>query len=321
VTERPSSPAPLDATTSADGQPGRAGPVSPGTIALMVVGVVGVSMSGPIMAGATGVAALAIAFWRNGLGALAVSPFAWRARRELAGLTRRQLGLCLLAGVMLAAHFATWTISLRLTSVASATALVCLQVAWVVLLTRLSGQPVVRRVWVGLALALVGVLVISGVDFSVSAKALSGDALALAGGFFAAVYTITGGRVRETISTSAYTFIAYATSALLLLVSCLAAGLDIVGYDARTWGLIVLVTVAAQLLGHSVFNHLLATISPTIVSMVLLLEVPGAALLAAVFLGQAPPVAVYAGLALILAGLAIVVTSRTGQTPREAPLD
>ena len=287
----------------------------------MAVGVVGVSMSGPIMAGATAVPALAIAFWRNGLGALAVAPFALRARHELASLTRRQLGLCLLAGVMLAAHFATWTTSLRMTSVASATALVSLQVAWVVVLTRLTGATVVRRVWLGIGLALAGVVIISGVDFSVSAEALSGDALALAGGFFAAVYTMAGGRVREVISTSAYTAVAYSTSAVLLLIGCLVGQQQLVGYDAKSWGLIIAVTVAAQLLGHSVFNHLLATISPTLVSMVLLLEVPGAALLAAVFLGQAPPVAVYAGLALILAGLALVVTSRTGQTPREAPID
>jgi drug/metabolite transporter (DMT)-like permease len=139
---------------------------------------------------------------------------------------------------------------------------------------------------------------------------------------FAAVYTIAGGRVREDLSTSAYTVVAYSTSALLLLVMCLAGSQPVVGFDAKSWGLIVAVTVSAQLLGHSVFNHLLATISPTIVSMVLLLEVPGAALLAAVFLSQAPPVAVYAGLALILAGLAIVVTARTrAQQPREAPID
>jgi drug/metabolite transporter (DMT)-like permease len=83
---------------------------------------------------------------------------------------------------------------------------------------------------------------------------------------------------------------------------------------------LVAVTVAAQLLGHSVFNHLLAVMSPTLVSLVLLLEVPGAALLAAVFLGQAPPVGVYAGLALIVAGLALVVV-RGGAVPAEAPVD
>jgi drug/metabolite transporter (DMT)-like permease len=212
--------------------------------------------------------------------------------------------------------------SLRLTSVASATALVSLQVAWVVVLTRLLGQPVVRRVWLGLVLALSGVIVISGVDFSVSTEALTGDALAFAGAFFAAVYTMVGGRVREELSTTTYTFVCYSTSALLLLACCVVGRLQVVGYDAKSWLLIVGVTVSAQLLGHTVFNHLLATISPTIVSMALLLEVPGAALLAAVFLSQAPPTAVYAGLALIVAGLAIVVGARSvSSAPREAPVD
>ena len=302
---------------------GTTGSVSASTIALMVVGVIGVSMSGPIMAGATAVPALAIAFWRNGLGALAVAPVALvRNRRELATMSRTQLRLCLLAGTMLAAHFATWTVSLRMTSVASATALVCLQVAWVVVISRLRGIASGRQVWLGLVIALGGVLVVSGVDFSVSAEAISGDLLALAGGVFAAVYTVVGGRVRASISTAAYTLVCYSTSALLLLLGCLAGGLQVVGFDARSWGLIVAVTVAAQLFGHSVFNHLLATISPTVVSMVLLLEVPGAALLAAVFLGQAPPVAVYVGLGLIVAGLALVVGARSrAWTPREAPLD
>ncbi len=290
---------------------------------MLVVGVLGVSMSGPIMAGATAVPALAIAFWRNGLGAIAVAPVAFfRGRAELRALTRAQLRLSLLSGVMLAAHFATWVTSLRLTSVASATALVSLQVAWVVVLSRFAGVPVVGRVWLGLLLALAGVLVISGVDFTVSARALTGDALAFAGGLFAAVYTIVGGRVREQLSTTSYTLICYSTSAALLIVGCLVARLQLVGYDAKSWGLIIAVTVVAQLLGHSVFNHLLATISPTVVSMTLLLEVPGAALLAAVFLGQAPPGAVYAGLALIVGGLAIVVNTRSRRaTPREAPID
>ena len=45
----------------------------------------------------------------------------------------------------------------------------------------------------------------------------------------------------------------------------------------------------AQLLGHSVFNLVLKTVSPTIVSVALLFEIVGAAVLAAVFLGQNPP--------------------------------
>lgn len=289
---------------------------------LALVGVLGVSASGPLMA-ATAVPALAIAFWRNALAAAALAPVSLLTRRsELAGLDRRELRILAVAAAALAAHFATWTLSLKLTSVASATALVALMAGWIVLIGRLRGEPVAPAMVGGLVIALVGVLVVSGVDTTVSTEALVGDLLALAGGFFAAVYTIAGGQARQTLSTTAYTTVCYGLCAAMLLVVCLVGGQDLSGYSTRSWLALAAVTACAQLLGHSVFNHLLATMSPTVVGLVILLEVPGAALLAAAFIGQTPPVGVYAGLALIVLGLAVVVASRRpSQLPVEAPLD
>jgi drug/metabolite transporter (DMT)-like permease len=290
---------------------------------LLVVGMLGVSSSGPAMAAAVAVPALAMSWWRTGLGSLAIAPRALLAyRAELIALPRREWVRSTFAGLMLAGHFATWVGSLHYTSVASATALVCLQVAWVVVLARLSGTPVARPVAAGLVLALAGVVVVSGVDLSLSTRAAVGDLMALAGGIFAAVYIVVGSRVREHASTTTYTFVCYSSCALVLLAACVVAHVPLTGYSAKDWALIGFVTLAAQLLGHSVINHLLAVISPTVVSMVLLLEVPGAALLAAVFLGQAPPAAVYAGLALICTGLALVVRARGAvDGPIEAPVD
>ncbi len=289
---------------------------------LAFVGVTGVSASGPLMA-ATAVPALAIAFWRNALAVGLLVPTAAVTRRaELAGLDRREWRVLIVAAVALAAHFAAWVSALKLTSVASATALVCLTAGWVVLISRLRGEPVTRAVVTGLAVAFIGVLLISGVDTTVSTEALVGDLLALAGGLFAAVYTIAGGEARRTLSTTAYTTVCYSLCALILLVVCLVGRQDLSGYSGRAWLGLVAVTVAAQLLGHSVFNHLLATMSPTVVTLVILLEVPGAALLAAAFLGQSPPLGVYAGLVLILAGLAVVVLARSpADQPLEAPVD
>ena len=71
----------------------------------------------------------------------------------------------------------------------------------------------------------------------------------------------------------------------------------------------MVLTATAQLLGHSVFNHLLATVSAIVVSLALLLEIPGAALIAAAWLGQVPSPAAFAGLALVLGGMAAVVRS------------
>ena len=44
------------------------------------------------------------------------------------------------SGAALAVHFGTWVTSLTLTSVASATAIVCLQIAWIVAWQMLRGD-------------------------------------------------------------------------------------------------------------------------------------------------------------------------------------
>ncbi|WP_262852159.1 DMT family transporter [Mumia quercus] len=181
---------------------------------------------------------------------------------------------------------------------------------WVALIGRLRGARIPLGVGLGLLLAFCGVLVITGIDLTLSREALVGDLLAVVGGLSAAVYTVAGARARETLTTTSYTVLCYGVCALLLLVACVAGGVPLLGFGATAWAGIVAVTVTAQLLGHSVINHLLAVMSPMLVSLLLLLEVPGAAVLAAALLGQAPGVGVYAGLALILAGLAVVVLRR-----------
>ncbi|HSJ20199.1 MAG TPA: DMT family transporter, partial [Nocardioidaceae bacterium] len=265
------------------------------TLLLMAVGVVAVSMSGPLMA-AMVVPPLAIAFWRNALATVLLAPSALSTRRpELTSLGSRELVLVALSGLALAVHFATWVTSLTLTSVASATALVSLQLAWVVAWQLLRGERFGVGVVAGLALAFAGVLVVSGVDLTLSLRALAGDGLALVGGLTAAAYMIVGSRARQTMSTTTYTFVCYGTCSVALAVAALVAGQELAGYDGGQWLLLVAVTLTAQLLGHSVFNHLLATTSPVLVSLAILLEVPGAALLAAWWLDQQPPAAALVG--------------------------
>ncbi len=292
------------------------------TFLLLAVGVVAVSLSGPLMA-AMVVPPLAIAFWRNGFATAALAPGALVGRRaEIGALSGRRLHVVLLSGLALALHFGTWVTSLTLTSVASATAMVSLQIAWVVVWQLLRGERFNRGMTAGLVLAFAGVLVVSGVDLSVSREALTGDLLALVGGAAAAAYMVIGSRARLTTSTTTYTFVCYGTCAAALAVSCVVAGQDLVGYPSREWGLLLLVTLTAQLMGHSVFNHLVGRTGPLVVSLALLLEVPGAALLAALILGQRPPLGALLGLVVILAGMALVVLNNRGARPLvEAPVD
>jgi drug/metabolite transporter (DMT)-like permease len=288
---------------------------------LLAVAVAGVSASGPIMA-ATAAPALAIAFWRNALGAGSTGLLTGvRHRAEFAALHRRGWTLAVLAGIFLALHFGTWVPSVKFTSVASATGLVATQSIFTGLIAAAAGRRLPRAAWLGMALALLGTLFIAGADFDVSRRAVLGDGLAVLGGLFAAAYVTVGGRARQQMSTAVYTTICYAVCALGLLVSCLLGRQSLSGYPARSWLLIAAVTLSAQLLGHSLINEVLHSTSATLVSLAVLVEVPGAALIAYFWLDQRPTSWALPGLLLLIAGLAVVVRARDENAEPAPDLD
>jgi drug/metabolite transporter (DMT)-like permease len=297
---------------------------------IAALGVLGVASSGPLIAatlGATTVSALAIAFWRNAIGAAAMSaPTLIREPAQFGRITRREFRWSFVAALALALHFACFITSLQLTSVAAATALVCLQSGWIAVIQLFRGVKHRWQVLVGLGVAFGGVVAITGFDMGTSPEALLGDLLAMAGGLLAGIYTLAGGRARQSMTTGTYTTLCYGMCAAVVALLALFTNQPLVGFDAAGWLGIIAITVCAQLVGHTAFNHLLATMSPLLVSMIILLEIPGAALLAAIFLNETLPAGTYAGLALILVGLAVVVTgqrngkSGRGKTPAKRPL-
>jgi drug/metabolite transporter (DMT)-like permease len=289
-------------------------PVARPQLGLLAVAVFFISTSAPLIA-ATAAPAVAIAFWRTALGAAFTAPWTlWRHLPELRALSRHQVWLCVAGGALLAAHFATWIPSLRYTSVASSTALVSTQPVWAALMARAAGVQFPRRVWMGIGIALAGVVLLTGIDVSLDRRSVIGDVLALVGAVLAAAYVTVGERARRDISTATYTLLAYASSALVLLPFCFVAGVALGGYSTQTWLLILALTVLAQLLGHSLINATLRTTSATVTSMGILFEMPLATMMAALFLGQWPPPAVVPALVLLLIGVAVVVRAGAGST-------
>ncbi len=286
--------------------PGLSRPPAP-DVARLGIAVIFISLSGPMIA-ATAAPALAIAFWRcligSGLTGVWVTIRRWST---LGALTRREIKLTVLAGIFLGLHFATWIPSLTLTTIAASTALVATQPIWAALIARATGVHIPSRVWVGIAVAFAGVLILTGVDLSVDPQHLIGDALALVGAVFSAAYVSVAERVRKTVDTSTMTFILYAVSALTILPLVFIFGQELIGFDAQAWLLILAVTLGAQLLGHSMMTRVLSSTSATVVSLAILFEMPGATLVAAIWLGQVPPLALLPAAALILAGLVVVI--------------
>ena len=298
-------------------------PVSP---ALAIpIGILAVSTSSIFIryAQADGVSSLVIAAWRLTLAALILTPLALTGyRAELRALDRRGLTLGLLSGVFLAIHFATWITSLEYTSVASSVVLVSTAPLWVALLAPLTiREPVARMVLIGMGLALIGGTIVGLSDSCtlsgyaslscpplsefVGGEAFLGDLLALAGALAAAGYLLIGRRLREKMSLIPYIFVVYGMAAIVLLIVMFAAGDSPIGYAPKTYLWFLLLALVPQLLGHSTFNWALRYLPAAFVSITLLGEPIGSAILAYFILDEAPTPLMIFGAILILVGIYI----------------
>ena len=292
----------------------------------MVVGVVAISTS-PILIRLAAVPALALAFWRCLAGAAVLAPFARRGRAG--GLARGDLALLGAAGVFLAAHFALWNASLALTSVGAATTLVSCTPLFVGIGARFLGEAPGRRTWAGIALATVGAVVIGVSDAlagpvagaqATGASGLLGDVLAFAGAAAVAVYLLIGRVMRQRLPVSTYAASVYGTAAAVLLPACLLTGSSLGGYAAGSWLALAGVVVGPQLLGHTVFNSLLTSVSATVVSVVLLIEPVGATALAWLLFHELPAAGFWVGAPLVLAGSWLaIIGEQAGAGPEAAP--
>ena len=242
---------------------------------------------------------------------LLLAPFAWPgAAREWRRLGRDQWLRVLVAGVALGLHFAAWIASLDLTSVANSVVLVSTTPLFVALASPLLlGERVPRMMALSVGLAVAGSVIIGTADAHAATGALAGDLLALGGAVMAAVYVLAGRVLRQRMSLLAYIWPTYGLAALVLLLGCAVAGQSPVGYPPRVYGLLVLLAVGPQILGHSSVNWALRYLSPTFVTVTILGEPLGATILALLLLGERPPWTLVAGGIILLLGIGLAVRS------------
>ncbi len=284
----------------------------------LVVGLVAVSFA-PILAryamGSPPVLllALGVAFWRTAGGAAVLGPFALRARRRRGPLPAGRHRQLFVSGAFLAVHFGLFLASLALTTVASASTLATTSPLFVAAGSHLLlDERTSVRTWVGMALSITGAVVVVLGDTAavrLGARALLGDLLAFGSAVAICGYLLIGRRVRGDVAASTYSAVVYGVAAAALVVVNLAVGTPLLGYDPTQWLAIVGIVVGPQLLGHTVFNTLLSSVSATVVSVVIVAEPVGATLLAWLLFDELPAPLFWLGGPLVLVG---VILARRG---------
>lgn len=253
----------------------------------IIVGVISVAMSA-IFVKMTSADAGVTAFYRMLFSILIMSPlFFFKYTHEVKKLSKRDWLFTSIAGVFLAFHFILWFESLNYTSVASSTVLVTLQPLFAFAGTyfffkeKLSVKTIVSAL-----IAIGGSVLIAYGDFKISGQALFGDILALIACALITAYLLFGQDIRKRLSLVTYTFVVYGVSTITLFFYIIIKGESFGPYPAQEWMWFVLLALIPNLLGHTLFNWALKWVSTNVISIAILFEPVGAAILAYFILGE-----------------------------------
>ncbi|MBR3770382.1 MAG: DMT family transporter [Lachnospiraceae bacterium] len=272
---------------------------------MIVIGVLGISLSAIFVKYSTAPSAVTAAFrllWT----VLLMTPVVVgkkQVRQEMMTLDKKNMILSGVSGIFLAIHFVFWFESLKHTSVASSTTIVCTEVIWVALgFCALMKGKLNKKAILAIAVTFTGSVIIACAD-STSGGHLYGDVLALLAAVAVAVYTLIGRVVREKVSTIVYTYVVYVSCAVVLVGTCIVQGYVL--FDCGVSALVVglLLAVFSTILGHSVFSWCLKYFSPAFVSASKLCEPVVAAIFASFLFGEVPTLIFLLGGGMILGGV------------------
>jgi drug/metabolite transporter (DMT)-like permease len=167
-------------------------------------------------------------------------------------------------------------------------------------------EKLTPRYWSGLAVALLGMATIVGVDSLREAHFNSGDLMAIGVSFVYAGVMLSTQKARTHVSTLTFSALYTATAALALLPAALLSGAALSGFSAKAWLALIGLGLGPQVLGWLAINYALGHLRASHVSVSLLGQPVVTAILGFLLLGEALTANQIIGGALALTGIYLV---------------
>lgn len=274
----------------------------------IIIGVMSVSLSAIFVKLANADSGV-IAFYRMLFSVLIMSPwFIIKYRYEVKQLTKRDWLFSSIAGVFLAFHFILWFESLNYTSIASSTVLVTMQPLFAFIGTYIFfKEKITLKTILAGSITIVGSVLISWGDFKISGAAFYGDMLALIACALITGYLLFGQDVRQRLSLITYTMLVYSISTITLFFYILIKGESLGPYPLSDWVWFLLLAIIPNLLGHNLFNWALKWVSTNVISIAILFEPVGAAILAIVLFKEFLTLTQIGGGIIVILGIMLFV--------------
>jgi drug/metabolite transporter (DMT)-like permease len=241
-------------------------------------------------------------------------PVVWMSRKEFKRIGSREALFFVLSGACLAAHFALWFSSLKLTTVASSTIILSLQP-----IVAMAGgfflykEKASKTVIATICISIVGVVMVGWGDFGLqSSTVLIGDLLSFCSVIAVVAYLLIGQNNVKKVSHWIYSFCVFLSAAVWLNIYNLAAGIPIRGYNFDEWKIFILLAIFPTI-AHVIFNLLLNYVNTTAISMSVLGEPVGATLLAVWLLGEKLTLLQFTGGAIALIGVLLFLIRQNSE--------
>jgi drug/metabolite transporter (DMT)-like permease len=249
---------------------------------------------------------------RFAISTFVLAPFAWGSLR---GLPRSGYAAGVGVGALLATAYGLQTAGLELTTVASTGFITGLYVVFTPILALvLFGTPVPRVLWAGVALAVLGLLLLNGVP----GGSAIGNALVLGNAVFQAFQITAMERFAPRYDPRALTFLQMSTAFVGFTVIALALGELEVPRGATVWGALLVTGVFAGALGYLIATWVQARTTAARAALVFTLEAPFAALAGVLLADEILGLAGWLGCAIMMCGILVAEPSAVATLRRLA---
>ncbi len=257
-----------------------------------------------------GIPANVVAFGRMGLAAILLTPVVFlRYRDDLQRIHGRDLLLALFAGAWLALHFNLLIAALDHVSIMVNQVLVNSSPLWIGLLeVAFLKARFGRLVWYGLFVAIFGGIIIALSSGGAAEDIqLLGVILALTGSMAGSVYLLIGRAVRRKLASIPYVWLVFSSGAIVGLIYLIISGTPITGYPATGYFWLLMLTLIPQIIGHSMFNYVMAFLPATVVSISAQIVTVNASILAIFLFSELPSLPQIVGGAVIISGVVLAI--------------
>ena len=276
---------------------------------ILVLAMVSVSSTSLVIRYVTVVPALTLAFWRM----LSASGMLWgySLASSCGSLSPINKKLTVFSGIFLGLHFAFFFLGVRHTSIANATLLGNTGPFFTTIFALFSGERISKMTYLGLGLALLGVLIVQGSGINLGGEKILGNSVSLLSGFFVGLSYVFSSKIREETENLVYGRSLFLVAAVTIGVVSVFMGDSLLQFQKEHIVWLIFLGLVPSILGHNMLNYAIKYLTPTTVASVPLGEPVIATMLGYVIFSERVPFETVLGGPIILCGIYIILKNHS----------